>query len=153
MQIIKKLSTYKTTADNQVDISHVNYMGNTPVMLFYLKQYIELNEVGLAHPVLNAGNNSSAVFATIGKKVVGVIVYKFDEDPLKTTWKILSAVDSADRGQGIYKAMHGELEKYAKSVGSRKIASNVHLNNKPAQEGNRSVGVIPVWYKMEKSIG
>lgn len=152
MQIIRPLSSSQTKAGDKLFIKHVNAMGNTPAMLFYLRQYLELNEAGLAHPVLTANNNSSAVYAEINNTIVGIIVYRLEDDPLKTTWKILSAVDEHFRGRGIYRAMHSALERHVATMGSKKIASHVHLNNLPAQKSNGAVGLEPVWFKMEKTI-
>ena len=153
MQIIKDiLIGTKDKTGTLVKIKHINEMGNSPVMLFFLKEYAKLIETGMAHAVLSAGNNSPAMYAEINDQVVGVIVYKTEADPLKTTWKILSAVDSEYQRRGIYKLIHTQLEKYVKAQGSKKIASHVHVTNMPAHKGNRSVGLEPVWYKMEKNI-
>lgn len=133
-------------------IKHINEMGNSPIMLFYLREYTKLIECGLAHPVLGASNNSSAIYAEINGQVVGVIVYRIDPDPLKTVWKVLSAVDPEYRNRNIYKLMHTQLEQYVKSQGSKKIASHVHVSNVAAHKGNKSVGLEPVWYKMEKNL-
>lgn len=152
MQVIKTLSTERSKRGDLVEVKHINLIGNSPVMFFYLKHYVQLNEAGHGHPVLNANNNSSAVFAEVNGTVVGAIVYKLEDDPLKTTWKILSAVESSYRARGIYKMMHVCLERMVTSMGSKKIASHVHIDNITAQAGNKAMGLTPVWFKMEKNI-
>lgn len=152
MQRIKSLAVEQTSFGETVNIKNINMMGNSPVMLFYLQQYVQLNEAGYGHPVLNAGNKSSAIYAEIDGKVVGIIAYRIEDDPLETAWIILSAVDPNYRKRGIYKLMHTSFENHVISLGSRKISSHVHINNKVRQASCESVGMIPVWYKMEKSI-
>jgi GNAT superfamily N-acetyltransferase len=152
MQIIKDKVRLKDKTGVDVKIKHINKMGNSPVMLFYLKEYASLIEAGMAHPVLGATNDSPAMYAEIDDQVIGIIVYKIENDTLQTTWKILSAVDAQYRKRGIYQMIHAQLEKQVKTQGSRKIASLVHVTNVPAHKGNRSVGLEPVWYKMEKNL-
>lgn len=152
MQIIKDILSVKDKTGAMIKIKHVNEMGNSPVMLFYLKEYAKLIEANMAHPVLGANNNTPAIYAEINNHVVGVIVYRIETDPLKTTWKILSAVDHEYQRRGIYQLIHFHLEKYVKAQGSKKIASHVHVTNVAAHKGNKSVGLEPTWYKMEKNL-
>jgi GNAT superfamily N-acetyltransferase len=152
MQIIRDLVSAKDKIGTTVKIKHINEIGNSPVMLFYLREYAKLIEAGMAHPMLHTTNNTSAVYAEINDQVVGIIIYRIEADPLRTTWKILSAVDSEFQQRGIYQMIHFQLEKYVKTQGSKKIASHVHVTNMAAHKGNRSVGLEPVWYKMEKNL-
>lgn len=152
MQIIKDIIGVPDKTGVTIRIKHINEMGNSPVMLFYIKEYAKLIEAGMAHPVLGAGNNSSAMYAELDNRVVGIIVYRMENDPLKTTWKTLSAVDADYQRRGIYRLIHNQLEKYVKAQGSKKMASHVHVNNAAAHKGNKAMGLEPTWYKMEKTL-
>jgi ribosomal protein S18 acetylase RimI-like enzyme len=117
-----------------------------------MKNYTELVENGLGYPVFHASNTNPAVYAEIDGKVVGLILYKFQDDQIKTAWIILSAVDKDYRQRGIYKLMHKEFEKILKSAGCKKISSHVHVNNKARLASCESAGLEKVWYKMEKNL-
>jgi RimJ/RimL family protein N-acetyltransferase len=122
------------------------------VFTFYIKNYADLIESGLGYPLFKATNNTSAIYAEIDGKVVGHIVYELMDDPIKTAWIVLSAVDNNYRRRGIYNLMHAQFEKFVKAAGSKRIASHVHVNNLARQASCESCGMKKVWYKMEKDI-
>lgn len=151
-QVVKVLADTQDKTGASVMIKHVSQIGYSPVFTFYIKNYAELIEANLGYPVFKAQNITPAIYAEIDGKVVGHIVYELMDDPIKTAWIVLSAVDSNFRQRGIYNLMHAQFEKFVKAAGSKRIASHVHLNNVARQASCESCGMKKVWYKMEKDI-
>jgi RimJ/RimL family protein N-acetyltransferase len=152
VQVTKVLAEAQDKTGKNVSIKHVSQIGYSPVFTFYLKNYAELIEANIGYPVFRAKNNAPAIYAEIDGKVVGHIVYEFHDDPIRTAWIILSAVDSNFRQRGIYNLMHAQFEKFVKAAGSKRISSHVHVNNLARQASCESCGMKKVWYKMEKDI-
>lgn len=135
-----------------VEIGYANAIGGTPIVPFFLKNYAKLMEDGFAHPFIMGTNKSKAIYAIKDNKIVGHIIFDFQEDAYKTAWIIFSCVDESCRGLGIYKMMHKQLEVVAQGQGSHKIASHVHVNNRTRQASCVSVDMEPVFYRMEKML-
>lgn len=135
-----------------VEIGYCNNIGGTPIVPFFLKNYAKLMEDGFAHPFIMGTNKSKAIYAIKNNKIVGHIIFDFQDDAYKTAWIIFSCVDEEHRGSGIYKMMHKQLEEVAKGQGSHKIASHVHVNNRTRQASCVSVDMEPVFYRMEKML-
>lgn len=152
VQTIKVLANATDKTDAKVTLKHVNQIGYSPVFTFYIKNYAELIEADLGYPVFKASNTTPAIYAEIDGRVVGHIVYELMDDPIKTAWIVLSAVDKDYRQRGIYNLMHDQFEKFVKALGSKRIASHVHINNVARQASCESCGMKKVWYKMEKNI-
>ena len=141
--------------DNQncvVVVKLVQTIGDSPVMPFFLKNYAQLIESGYAHPIMTGSNLSKAIYVEVNGVVVAHIVFDILKDVNNTAWIVFSCVDENYRGRGLYKIMHKHYEIQAKKLGSTKIASFVHVDNKPRQASCVSVGMKPVFYRMEKSI-
>lgn len=149
---ITTLSTGVDKKGSKVTIKHTTAIGYTPVLPFFMKQFAELVDKGWAHPAFTASNTSKAVYAEIDGRVVGHIVYNILDDQLKTAWITLSAVDSEFRQRGIYNMIYSQFEATVKKAGSKKIASYVHIDNKPRQASCASTGLKPYYYKMEKDL-
>jgi GNAT superfamily N-acetyltransferase len=135
-----------------VEIGYSNNIGGTPIVPFFLKNYAKLMEDGFAHPFIMGTNKSKAVYAVANGEIVGHIIFDIQEDAYKTTWIVFSCVDEQYRGRGLYKLMHKHLESVVKNMGSQKIASHVHLDNKTRQASCVAVGMLPVFYRMEKML-
>lgn len=149
---IVTLATETDKKGSEVVIKNTTAIGYTPVLPFFMKQFSELCQLGWAHPVFTCNNTTRAIYAEIDGQVVGHIVYNILEDQIKTTWIYLSAVDDNFRQRGIYNLMHKHLETTVKKLGSQKIASYVHVDNKPRQASCASVGMKPFYYRMEKEL-
>jgi hypothetical protein len=134
----------------EVKITH--NIGDSPVIPFFLKNYAALIEQGYSHPIITGANTNKAIYIEIDNKIVAHIVFDILKDVYNTAWIVFSCVDEDYRNSGLYKIMHKHFEIQAKKLGSTKIASFVHLDNKPRQASCESVGMKPVFYRMEKSI-
>jgi hypothetical protein len=137
---------------NLIDIKYAFQIGASPVIPFFMKNYSELIDAGFAHPVMVATNKSKAIYAEHNGKVIGHIVFEYLEDQYKTTWIYFSCVEDSHRQCGIYKMMHRQLILTVKKQGSMKIASFVHVDNKRRQASCSSVGMKPVYYRMEQDL-
>ena len=142
----------KDKTGTEVLIHLANPIGGTPVIPFFLKNYAQLIEDGHAHPIIMGTNKSKAIYATIDNKVVGHIVFDIQEDVAKTAWIIFSCIDDNFRQRGLYKLIHKHFTVVAKTLGSTKIASHVHVTNKTRQASCESVGMKPVFYRMEHDL-
>jgi GNAT superfamily N-acetyltransferase len=149
---IVSLGVGKDKTGAEVEIKHTSAIGFTPVLPFFMKQFVALIEKGWAHYSLTANNDSRAIYAEIDGRVVGNIVYKILDDQTKTAWIILSAVDDDYRQRGIYNLMYRQFEPMVKKLGCKKIASHVHVDNKPRQASCASTGLKPFHYRMEKDL-
>lgn len=150
--VITTLATEKDKKGSTVVIKNTTAIGYTPVLPFFMKHFADLCDRGWAHPIFTATNTTRAIYAEIDNKVVGHIVYNIQDDNVKTAWILLSAVDPDYRQRGIYNLMHKQFEAVIKKLGSKKIASYVHVDNKPRQASCESVGMKPFYYKMEKDL-
>jgi RimJ/RimL family protein N-acetyltransferase len=135
-----------------VEIHYCQMIGGTPNLTFFLSQFVKLIENGHAHPHIAGTNRSKAVYATINNKIVGQITFEILDDYSKTTWITLSSVDEEFRGRGIYTMLHKNLESLMLELGSRKLASHVHLDNQVRLSSARKAGMKPVYYRMEKDL-
>lgn len=135
-----------------VEIRYCQMIGGTPNLTFFLSQFLRLIESGHAHPHMTGSNRSKAVYATIDDRIVGQITFEILDDYSKTTWITLSSVDEEFRGRGIYTMLHKHLETLMIELGSRKLASHVHVDNTVRQASARKAGMKPVYYRMEKDL-
>lgn len=136
----------------EVIIKSVLNIGNTPIIPFFLKNYAALIENGHALPLIMGTNNSRAIYAEINGVIAGHIVYEIQTDVAKTAWITFSCIEDNFRQRGIYKLLHKHFEVAAKAAGSQKIASHVHVTNIARQASCQSVGMKPVFYRMEKEL-
>jgi len=132
-------------------IKHSDILGMCEAVPFFLKQYAELIENGHAHPYCTWSNSNRCVYATIDNKVVGCIVYDYSKIT-RMIWIILSAVDDKFRKIGIYTQMHAELERQAKKLDAKKIASHVHVDNTVRQASCKKIGLKPEFIRMVKHL-
>ncbi len=146
------LATEKDKLGIDVEIKFCPILGGSPSMTFFLTHFVKLLESGHTHPHVNGGNRCKAVYASINDKIVGQITFEILDDYSKTTWINLSAIDPEYRRRGIYNLLHKHLESMMLQLGSRKLASNVHVDNTARQASCQKVGMKPVYYRMEKEI-
>jgi ribosomal protein S18 acetylase RimI-like enzyme len=133
-------------------VKYAAAIGGTTVLPFFLKNFAILIEQGYSHSLMAGTNSSQAVYVEIDDKVVGHIVFEIIKDGYNTAWIVLSCVDKNYRNLGIYNIMHKHFEMQIKKLGSTKIASHVHVNNKARLASCKSVGMEPTFYRMEKTI-
>jgi ribosomal protein S18 acetylase RimI-like enzyme len=146
------LGTFKDKAGIDLKIKYCAAIGGTECMTFYLNQFVKLLASGFTHPHIPGHNKCKSLYATDNGKIVGQIVFEVQEDYCKTTWIYLSSVDENYRNRGIYNMLHKNLEQLMPQLGSRKVASFVHVDNLVRQASCKKVGMKPVYYKMEKEI-
>lgn len=146
------LATEKDKLGIDVEVRYCPILGGTPSMTFFLTNFVKLIEDGHTHPHMTSGNKGKAVYASINGKIVGQITFEILDDFAKTTWINLSAIDPEYRRRGIYNILHKHLETLMLQLGSRKLASMVHVDNKARQASCQKIGMKPVYYRMEKEI-
>ena len=136
----------------EVVIKSVLNIGGSPVVPFFLRHYADLIDNGHALSYITGTNNSRAVYAEIDGVMAGHIVYDIQPDIPKTAWIVFSCIEPGFRQRGIYSMLHRHFEELVLAGGSKKIASFVHVTNTVRQASCESVGMKPVFYRMEKEI-
>jgi ribosomal protein S18 acetylase RimI-like enzyme len=144
------IATEQDKSGTDVTIYVAQTIAGSPVYPFYLKNYAELMEAGLAQSLLYSSNRTKAVYATIDNKVVGNIVYEIQEDVFKSCYLLFSAVDENFRQRGILKLMHKHFEVIIKKQGAKKLYSFVHVDNAPRIASCVGLGLEKQFYKMYK---
>jgi GNAT superfamily N-acetyltransferase len=135
-----------------VDIHYCPVLGGTDNLTYFLKSFVKLIEQGYSHPHFPSTNKSKAIYATINGQIVGQLTFDILDDYSKTTWIILTTVDENYRKRGIYSLLHKYLYRTILKLGSRKVASHVHINNKEIQASQRKLGYKQVYIRTEKDI-
>ncbi len=149
----KVLFTAKDKRGAEVVIKHSAQIAYTPAISLFMKHHAELIEKGWGLPMFLATNRSQVVYAEINGQVVGEIAFEVKDDTyIKIIQIYAGAVEPAFRGRGIYKMLHTQLEAYGKSVGCKRIRSEVHSDNKPMVETLDSLGKRITFYRIEKDL-
>lgn len=148
--IVLKIEKDRMGAD--VTIKFAPMLAGSAVIPFFMKNFAKLMEDGFSHFHFAGHNRSKAVYVEINGKVVGHIVFEMHDDAFKTAWITLSAIDPEYKRRGLYTLMHAHFEEQIKKLGAKKIASHVHVNNLARQASCAKVGMIPVYYRMEKDL-
>jgi len=149
----KIIATAQDRLGQPVNIRYVEELANTPVLSFFLRQMSDLIERGHAHQFLPTTTRLKAVYCECDGQVVAHIVFEIlDQQAPKTAWITLSAVADAWRRRGLYTMMHEHFEEMVIKMGCGKIASFVHVDNVARQLSCEQVGMVPVYYRMEKDL-
>jgi GNAT superfamily N-acetyltransferase len=146
------LGTEKDKVGIPVEIFYCSTIGGTDNLTYFLKNFVKLLESGYTHPHIPGGNRSKAIYAVINGKIVGQLTFELMDDFSKTTWIILTTVDEEYRNRGIYSMLHKYLYKIMYKLGSRKVASHVHIDNKEIQASQRKMGFKQVYIRSEKEL-
>jgi hypothetical protein len=146
------ISTEQDRTGQLVNVRYADEIGNTPVVSFFLKRLTELIDTGHGLPYLAGTNKHRAVYIELDEQVIGHIVYEIQELPTKTAWIVLSAIDGDYKRRGLYTILHGHFERLAIQAGAKKIASFVHVDNLARQKSCEQVGMVPIYYRMEKEL-
>ena len=152
MSNITILGEELTKQDQTCVVKLAQTIGDTPVIPFFLKNYARLIELGHAPRIMNGSNYSKAIYIEIDNKIVAHMVFEIMKDTFNTAYIVLSCVDEIYQNQGIYKIMFKHFKSTVKKLGSTKIMSFVHVDNKDRLAIWQSVGMTPNFYRMEKKI-
>ena len=152
MRTGKLLATEQDRTGAAVEIRHLDEIGDSKVVSFFLKNLAILIDNGFSLQLIAGSNRHQAVFAEINGEIVGHIVYEYLESPVKTAWITLSAIDNNYKRRGIYTMLHKHFEQKIQAAGAKKIASSVHVNNITRQASCKKVGMVPIYYRMEKEL-
>jgi len=146
------LVTVKDKTGADVVVKSVPMIGFHPILKDYMKHHAELIEAGYSLPVFIATNKSRAIYAEIDGKVAGYIIFDVREDFIKFAYIVLGYVDPAYRGRSLYKILHEQLDKVAKSIGCSKVRSEVHPDNTGMLRTLESLGKRVTFYRVEKDL-
>jgi len=152
MRTGKLLATEQDRNGTSVAIRHIDEIADSPVVSFFLKHLAKLIDNGFALQLVAGTNRHQAVYAEIDGVIVGHIVYEYLEQPVRTAWITLSAIDENYKRRGIYTMLHRHFELRIRAAGAKKIASSVHVNNLARQASCEKVGMVPIYYRMEKEL-
>lgn len=148
------IATEKDKTGATINIRYSNEFGGSPVVSVFFRGYSKLIDNGYAQPFIPVSNKQSKViYAEIDGTIVGHVVFEIIEQPVKTAWVVFAGVEEQFRRRGIYKLLRlKHLEIIAKKLGCKKIASNVHVDNKIQLLASAQIGSVTTFYKTEKDI-
>jgi len=152
MQHGKIISTEADKQGMMINVRYAEEIGNTPVVSFFLKSLAGLIDSGYSLQMIAGANRHRAVYIEHNNLVIGHIVFEMLDPPVKTAWIVLSSIDPNFKRRGLYTILHGHFERIVKEMGARKIASFVHVDNIARQKSCAQVGMVPVYYRMEKDL-
>jgi GNAT superfamily N-acetyltransferase len=125
--------------------------GPLPLLSFYYRSMADTIDNGHAWTNIEIHDKCKAVYVEIDDKIVGACVVDWDPSNL-SLFVVLTAIDKDYRGRGLYKIIFDFLEQKAKELGAVEIISLVSLSNTTSLEARKSVGMMPVAYKMRKPL-
>lgn len=124
----------------------------SPALAPFMRNYADLIANGWARPFTPHNSKHKVVYAVNDDNVVmGGIVYSITAET-NTGWIVFSFTEPQFRKQGVYTALHAELEKRMKLNGVTDLASHVHVDNKVRQASCEKVGMMPEFYRMNKKL-
>jgi RimJ/RimL family protein N-acetyltransferase len=133
-------------------IVHEPLEGSRALSVF-MREYANLIERGWARPYTAHNDKHKVIYACTDEDnvVMGGIVYGLN-NITKVGWIIFSFTVSEFRRQGVYTALHNELERILRDAGMTDLASHVHVNNVVRQASCQKVGMQPEFYRMSKRL-
>ena len=152
-KLITILGTVSDKTGKAVVVKYSNYVGAgpKPLLSFYYRSMADTIDDGHAWTNIEIHDRCRAVYVEIDDKVVGACVVDWDSSILSMS-VVLTAIDKDYRGRGLYKIIFDHLEQKAKELGAIEIISFVTLNNETSLNARKSVGMMPVAYKMKKAL-
>ena len=148
---IKKIAVRQDARGNDLAIFFQDSMTGCPAMSMFLKTYAELLDRGWAHPNMTWSNKCRMIWAEHQEEVVGGICYEYAQDT-RLGWIILSFVDPTWRGQRINELLQNLVEHDLRQSGADRLASLVHVDNHSRQKSAERTGLIPQFYRMNKTL-
>lgn len=152
-KLVTTLGTVPEKTGKEVVVKYSNFVGGGPLPLlsFYYRSMADTIDNGHAWTNIEIHDKCKAVYVEIDDKIVGACVVDWDPAYL-SLFVVLTAIDKEYRGRGLYKIMFDFLEQKAKEMGAVEITSLVSMSNETSLEARKSVGMMPVAYKMRKPL-
>lgn len=152
-KLINVLGTVADKTGKEVVVKCSNFVGGGPLPLlsFYYRSMADTIDNGHAWTNIEIHDKCKAVYVEIDDKIVGACVVDWDPAYL-SLFVVLTAIDKEYRGRGLYKIIFDFLEQKAKEMGAVEITSLVSMSNTTSLEARKSVGMMPVAYKMRKPL-
>jgi GNAT superfamily N-acetyltransferase len=117
-----------------------------------MREYATLIERGWARPYTAHNDKHKIIYAcNESDTVMGGIVYGLNTIN-KVGWIVFSFTVPEYKRQGVYTALHSELEKRLRDAGMVDLASHVHVDNTVRQASCERVGMMPEFYRMNKKL-
>lgn len=136
----------------EIKIYHATDLILSEVYPFFLIQAANLMDSGFAWKTKFWDEDvSSAIYAKHNDQIIGHIVYQHLKKE-RSLWIVLSSVDPAQRGKGIYSILHNYYEARAKELHCLSLSSSVHKNNKVRLRSAAQVGLHPRFHSMMKKL-
>jgi GNAT superfamily N-acetyltransferase len=152
-KLITELGTVLDKTSKEVVVKYSGFLGGGPLPLlsFYYRGMADTIDHGHAWTNIEINDKCKAVYAEIDGKIVGACVLDWDPSYL-SLYVVLTYIDKEYRGRGLYKIIFDFVEQKAKDLGAVEITSLVSLSNETSLEARKSVGMMPVAYKMRKPL-
>lgn len=131
---------------------HNDALEGSPALPAFMREYADLIERGWARPYTAHNEKHRVCYARSADDVVmGGIVYGLNQ-LTKVGWIVFSFTVSEYRRQGVYTALHREVETLMTSAGMTDLASHVHVDNLVRQASCQQVGMAPEFLRMNKQL-
>lgn len=131
---------------------HNDVLEGSPALPAFMREYADLIERGWARPYTAHTDKHKVCYAKNPDGVVmGGIVYGLNQ-LTKVGWIVFSFTVPEHRRQGVYTALHREVEALMTKAGMTDLASHVHVDNKVRQASCEQVGMAPEFLRMNKRL-
>lgn len=122
------------------------------VLSTFMRHYADLIDKGWARPYTPNKDAHKIIYAVDeDESIMGGIVYTLNNQ-VKTGWIIFAFTVEAFRRQGVYSALHTELEKLMLEQEMKEVSSNVHVDNIVQIACCNHIGKAPEFYRMNKTL-
>lgn len=131
---------------------HNDVLEGSPAMPAFMREYADLIERGWARPYTAHNEKHRVCYAkNPDNRVMGGIVFGLNQ-LTKVGWIVFSFTVPEFRRQGVYTALHREVEALMTKAGMTDLASHVHVDNKVRQASCEQVGMAPEFLRMNKRL-
>ena len=131
---------------------HTDVLEGSPALPAFMREYADLIERGWARPYTAHNEKHKVCYArNPDKRVMGGLVYGLNQ-LTKVGWIVFSFTVPEFRRQGVYTALHREVEDLMRQAGMTSLASHVHVDNLVRQASCSQVGMMPEFLRMNKRL-
>lgn len=131
---------------------HNELLEGSSALAPFMREYAALIERGWARPYTVHTEKHRVLYAKSPDGVVmGGIVYALNQ-MTRVGWIVFSFTVTEFRRQGVYTALHSEVEVLMAKAGMKDLASHVHVDNDVQLKSCESLGKMPEFYRMRKSL-
>ena len=131
---------------------HNDVLEGSPAMAAFMREYADCIERGWARPYTAHNDKHRICYAkNPAGRVMGGVVYGLNQ-LTKVGWIVFSFTVPEFRRQGVYSALHQEVETLMTKAGMTDLASHVHVDNEVQLKSCEKLGKVPEFLRMNKKL-